>query len=94
MPYQIDQSKKDLEKWFNTKVHIFIYPQGRYSYKTLDQIKASHYHYAFTTQTGKTNLAEKTLELKRIDVIPGMTHKSFAELIEGNTESKEATAEV
>lgn len=93
IPYEIDQSKKDLEKWFNTTIHIFIYPKWRYRYKTLDQIKASGYTYAFTTQYGKTNFAEKPLELKRIDVIPGMTKELFAKLVEGNPEDKKTTAE-
>ncbi len=93
MPYEVDQSKKDLEKWFHTQVHIFIYPKGRYTYATLDQIKTSGYNYAFTTQTGKTNLKGKLLELKRVDVIPGMTEESFAKLIEGNPENKTTTAE-
>jgi peptidoglycan/xylan/chitin deacetylase (PgdA/CDA1 family) len=82
IPYQIDQSKKDLEKWFQTPIHIFIYPKWRYTYATLDQIKSSGYSYAFTTQTGQTNLSDKPLELKRIDVIPGMTIDQFMQLLE------------
>lgn len=93
LPREIHQSKEDLEKWFHTKVHIFIYPKGRYRYRTLDEIRKSGYIYAFTTQTGKTSLVEKPLELKRIDVIPGMTKESFAQLIERNPESKVTTAE-
>lgn len=89
IPYQIDQSKKDLEKWFNTKVHIFIYPKGRYKYKTLDQIKASGYTYAFTTQSGKTNLTESPLEFKRRDVLPGMRIEEFAKLIEASKTTAE-----
>ncbi len=80
--YEIDQSKKDLEKWFQTPVHIFIYPKGRYRYSTLDEIKKSGYSYALTTQKGKTNISDKPLELKRIDVIPGMTLEKFAQLLE------------
>jgi hypothetical protein len=51
-------------------------------YATLEQIKTSGYSYAFTTQTGKTNLAEKPLELKRVDVLPGTTVELLAKLLE------------
>jgi len=27
IPYEIGQSKKDLEKWFHATVNIFIYPK-------------------------------------------------------------------
>lgn len=87
IPYQVDQSKKDLEKWFHTPVNIFIYPKWRYTYATLDQLRLSGYKYAFTTQTGTTNLTEKPLELKRFDVIPWMTEENFAQLVNWSTEN-------
>jgi hypothetical protein len=54
----------------------------------LDELKKAEYTYAFTTQTGKTNLKDKVLELKRIDVIPGMTTESFAILVAENPEAQ------
>ncbi len=71
IPYQIEQSKKDLEKWFHTTVSIFIYPGGRYRFKTLDIIQSSGYKYAFTTQSGESSLTGPKLEMKRIDIPPG-----------------------
>ncbi len=85
IPYQIGQSKKDLEKWFDTTVNIFVYPGGRYTYATLDQIKISGYQYAFTTQSGKTNLLKPHLELKRIDILPSTSLEKFKTLITGET---------
>ncbi len=88
IPYEIQISKDDLEKWFQTQIHIFIYPKGRYTYYTLDKIRESGYRYAFTTQTGTSNLSDKPLELKRIDITPGMTEEKFSKLLKKTTNDK------
>lgn len=78
--YEINQSKKIIENWFEKKVFSFAYPNGNYSSREIAYLSDSGYQLAFTTRDNYItpgNVSEK-FTLPRVDLIESV---SFAENI-------------
>lgn len=86
--HEINESKRDLEKWFPT-VHwilAFVYPGGFYDDASLETLKASWHLYGFTTRHGISDVSQSHLELRRINMLPGTTPEKL-DLIISSLES-------
>lgn len=81
-PHEIIESKKNLEKWFNTSISTLVYPGGYYGPETLKVARNAGFAFGFTTKFGESDLAGPRLELNRIHIDPGTTVEKFAELLE------------
>lgn len=57
LSYEIERSKKDLEKWFTEEVETFVYPGGFYGPLTLEEVRKSGYRHALSTRFGYANLS-------------------------------------
>ena len=70
-----------LEKWFSIKVNTFVYPGGVYTKKIMEEVNKSGYKYAFNTHYGSANLIGSKLELRRINIEPGISIEEFQRLL-------------
>ncbi len=80
---QINDSKRDLEKWFSIVewVRAFVYPGGFYDAQSLDALRASSHMYGFNTHHGLSDLTKSHLELNRINMLPGTTPEKLETII-------------
>lgn len=79
---EVKNSKKSLEKWFHTPIHIFVYPGWYYDIESLKSVQESSYRYALTTRFWEADLHERKFELRRINIIPGISPEKLADLLE------------
>ncbi|MBI4620557.1 MAG: polysaccharide deacetylase family protein [Desulfobacterales bacterium] len=66
--FELEESKRVLEKELNQKIKAFSYPFGIFNESTLGIIGRSGYCAAFTTKPGKNNLGDDLFRVKRIMV--------------------------
>jgi peptidoglycan/xylan/chitin deacetylase (PgdA/CDA1 family) len=78
--FEIEESKRKLERWLNRPVESFAYPNGSYTSREIDILKSTGYRIAFTTKPEyiKPHHLENPFELPRFDVLE---HVSMAENI-------------
>lgn len=60
----------------------FAYPFGQYDNGTINTLKSLGFTIAVTTKTGKVTLGENKLEMDRVQVLPGLGVKEFAEKVD------------
>ena len=65
---EISESKKVLEKMFNTKVFSFSYPSGQYNDSVINMVKNAGYTSAVSEDGGQTQTIESLYHLLRIRV--------------------------
>lgn len=82
LPLEIRNSKTYLEKWFQTSIKIFIYPGWFYGPDSLETVRQANYGYALTTRFGEADLGNKKLELRRINITPGVTPEKLEDMLE------------
>lgn len=82
LPYQIDQSRQDLENWFHINVKYFVYPWGYSNNIVTQEVQNAGYSGAFGTEYGLSDLSGDVFELKRINVAPGTSPEQLTKLIQ------------
>ncbi len=65
--WEIEKSKEQIEKWLDTKVDSFAYPNGDYSSREIDYLKRLQFSSAYTTEPAylTKNRIVKIFELPR-----------------------------
>jgi peptidoglycan/xylan/chitin deacetylase (PgdA/CDA1 family) len=78
--YEIQESKKILEKWTGKPINFFAYPNGNYSEIEINALKLNDFEMAFTTKPEyiSSNSFKSPFEIPRFDVLENV---SFAENI-------------
>ncbi len=61
------EAKKELEKWLQTEVHSFSYPNGDFNEKDLKLVKQAGFQMAFSTNTN-LSATESVYEIPRISI--------------------------
>ena len=65
---EINLSKKYLEERYSLNITGFAYPNGDYSNREVEMVRAAGHRYALTTTPGFNSLQTELLELKRFSV--------------------------
>ena len=78
---EINNSLVDIQKQIGRAPAVFAYPYGSYDHNTLDVIKSSMAHLAFTTTSRAASSAENPYAEPRIRVNGGTTAASLAALL-------------
>ncbi|ANZ70073.1 polysaccharide deacetylase family protein [Pediococcus claussenii] len=76
------QSKKWLDKTFNQDTSVICYPAGRINDETASIAKRAGYTLGITTQPGLANINQGQFNLKRIRIVPKLSHSAFFKLIQ------------
>jgi peptidoglycan/xylan/chitin deacetylase (PgdA/CDA1 family) len=75
--------KEDIENAYQSKVLSFAYPFGGLTEDIKSLTKGVGYVYAVSTNTGSDNLFEDLMEIKRIEISPRTSLRSFKKKVSG-----------
>ena len=78
---EISKSKASLDSFFNKNLNILAYPFGRYNQSVIDACKKSGIEAAFTVETGRVNLGDNMLELKRNSIDSQVSFAMFKGIV-------------
>jgi peptidoglycan/xylan/chitin deacetylase (PgdA/CDA1 family) len=76
------ESKATLEKWLNTSVNSFSYPNGDYNKRDMDLLRKSNYKMAFTTSSDVIKDRIDTYQIPRISInTKGGVYENIARML-------------